>query len=35
LHRRAILLCMAIAVGLQACRHRPRITRRELPTYHD
>lgn len=35
LHRRAILLCMAVVVVLQAYKHRPRITRQDLPTYHD
>jgi len=35
LHRRAILLCMAVAVSLQVCRYRPRIARHNLPTYHD
>lgn len=35
LHRRAILLCIVVVVGLQAYRHRPRIRRHDLPTYHD
>ncbi|MYM70148.1 hypothetical protein GTP45_25575 [Pseudoduganella sp. FT55W] len=35
LHRRAILVCMAVVVGLQAYRHRPRVKRDELPTYHN
>ena len=34
LHRRAILVCMAVVVGLQAYRHRPRVKRDDLPTYH-
>jgi hypothetical protein len=34
LHRRAILLCMAVVVVLQACKHRPRITRQDFPSYH-
>jgi hypothetical protein len=33
LHRRAILLCMAVMVGLQAFKHRPRIKRHDLPPY--
>jgi hypothetical protein len=35
LRGRAILLCMAVLVGLQAYKHRPRITPHHLPTYHD
>jgi hypothetical protein len=35
LHRRAILLCMAVVVVLQAYKHRPRITRQDFPSYHD
>lgn len=33
LRHRAILLCMAVVVGLHAYKHRPRIS--NLPTYHD
>ena len=35
LHRSAIFLCMAVMVGLQAYKHRPRITRKNMPSYHD
>jgi hypothetical protein len=35
LRRRAILLCMAVVVGLQAFRHRPRIMPHSLPSYHE
>lgn len=35
LHRRAIFLCMAVMVGLQAYKHRPHVPRHNLPTYHD
>jgi len=34
-HRRAIFLCMAVMVGLQAYKHRPRIRRQNLPSYYD
>ncbi|MYM21203.1 hypothetical protein GTP46_00885 [Duganella sp. FT135W] len=35
LHRRAVFLCMVVVVGLEAYKRRPRLPRRDLPTYHD
>lgn len=35
LHRRAIILCIAVVVGLNAYKHRPRIQQRHMQRHYD